>query len=280
MSNGKYFEEDLKLLRSLGLDLKKSLNSPIREDRHKSFSIYINREGNIRWKDFGTGEGGTVKQLYELLNGKRVELKGEIFYEDNIKNDIKINVREYSDRDIEYWGRYYVSKDILDRYNVKSLDSFEYKKKVYYNKLYMFSIRYYEGVYKIYMPYSKMKFFHNCLSDMVFGQYQIDKSDKRVIITKSFKDVLVLRVLGYNGISVMSETINPDSIRYYMDIFRDNGYRVYLLFDNDRAGMLNSVKWVNRYDIKLLLLDRYKDISDYIYNVGYDTCKDYISYFV
>lgn len=275
-----YFEEDYTLLKSLGLEIKKSIHSPIREDKRKSFSIYINKEGNIRWKDFGTGEGGTVLQLYQIITKNNISIKPnkKDIEEPSKKQDIIIQPKPYTDKDLNYWNKYYVDCNILNDYKVNSLDSFTYKNKVYYNHKYMFAIRYEEGIYKIYMPESKFKFFHNCNNFHIFGHHNINKEDKRIIITKSFKDVLVLRKLGYNSISVMCETINPLSLQYYINLFINNNYKMYILFDNDKAGIKNVIKWKEVYPfIHLLLLDKYKDISDYIKSEGIDVTKNYLN---
>lgn len=285
-----YFDEDYNILKELGLDIKKSLHSPLREDKHKSFSIYLNNDGNIRWKDFGTGEGGTIPQLYELITKTKYE-RNSIYniynYNDNStkqyeeKKIISIKEKEYSLEDIKYWYKYYIDIKLLKRFNIKSLESFTYSNKEYKNKKYMFSIRYSEGIYKIYMPESKFKFFHNANSKHIFGHHQISKTNKNIIITKSFKDVLVLNLLGYNSISVLCETIKPDSIDYFINLLISNSYKIYLLFDNDKAGLINSIKWKERYNfIKILILDKWKDISDYICNEGYIKTKEYIDSFI
>jgi hypothetical protein len=276
------FNNDEMLLSKLGIPIKKSLHSPLREDRHRSFSIFRDYNGKLRWKDFGTGEHGSIPELYRLLEG--VDLSNRYRYKDennNLNYLIDIKEKEYSDNDLSYWNNYCVDLDILNLYKVKSLKYYKYKDKVIYNNLYMFSIRYGEGIYKIYMPGSRFKFFHNCNSKDVFGYNQLNNRDKRVIITKSFKDVLVLRVLGYNSISVMAETINPNSIEFYMNIFRNNGWEVYLLFDNDKAGIKAIIDWLEYYkDMNMLILDKHKDISDYIYYRGYNETREYLNYFI
>ena len=276
------YVSDEVLLNKLGIPIRKSLHSPLREDRHKSFSIFRDYNGRLRWKDFGTGEHGRISDLYKLLNGTnslyQYRYKDE---NDTLNYLIEIKEKKYSEKDLDYWNNYCVNLDILNFYKVKSLKYYKYKQKVIYNNLYMFAIRYGEGIYKIYMPCSKFKFFHNCNSKDVFGYNQLSNSDKRVIITKSFKDVLVLRSLGYNSISVMSETINPNSIEFYINIFRNNDWDIYLLFDNDKTGIKAMINWSDYYkDINILILDKYKDISDYIYNCGYKETKEYISYFI
>jgi len=72
------------LLNNLGIPIRKSLHSPLRKDRHKSFSIFRDYNGKLKWKDFGTGEHGNIKDLYRLLEG--VNLSNQYRYRDeNIK---------------------------------------------------------------------------------------------------------------------------------------------------------------------------------------------------
>ena len=278
----KFYYDDLKLLEKLNIPFKKSLNSPLREDKHRSFSIF-EANGYIRWKDFGTGESGTIPQLYEKITNNKIIINKKYNYkvELDVDKHISINQKEFSNEDLKFWEQYFIDKNILDTFKVKSLESFKYNNKVYVNKKYMFSIRYFDGIYKIYMPESIPKFFHNCNSSHIFGQYQINKDDKKIIITKSFKDVMVLHLLGYNAVSIMSETINPISVSYFVNYCIDCSFTLYLLLDNDITGIKNAIKWKELYPfIKILLLDKYKDISDYIKNEGYEYTKKYIKHFL
>lgn len=279
----KYYYDDLKLLEKLNLPIKKSLRSPFREDKNPSFSIFENN-GYIRWKDFGTGEYGTIPELYKKLMNQEIIYKRSYEYKEpklDKKKHITVKPKEFSQKDLEYWSQYYIHQQILNIYQIESLEEFQYGNKIYKNKKYMFSIKYSEGIYKIYMPGNDIKFFHNCNSSHIYGQYQINKQDKRIIITKSFKDVMVLYLLGYNSVSIMSETIQPMSIKYFVDYCINHQYKLYLLLDNDITGIKNTINWKNVYPfIKVLILDKHKDISDYILYEGLENTKQYINYFI
>ncbi len=48
--------------------VNKAIKSPLRKDNNPSFCIYKSkRSDNIYWKDFATGEGGSVRDLQERL---------------------------------------------------------------------------------------------------------------------------------------------------------------------------------------------------------------------
>lgn len=57
------------LLKKLGHDVtptRRAFKSPLREDKNPSFSVYADGR---RWKDFGTGEGGTIIDLLKVATG-------------------------------------------------------------------------------------------------------------------------------------------------------------------------------------------------------------------
>ena len=55
----------------LGCDFKSGvvMNSPLRQDDKPSFSIFTDRKGTLRFKDFGTGDTGDCFTLIQQLFG-------------------------------------------------------------------------------------------------------------------------------------------------------------------------------------------------------------------
>ena len=43
------------------------MNAPYRKDSNPSFSIYYNKAGQLKWKDFGKNKSGDVFNLLELI---------------------------------------------------------------------------------------------------------------------------------------------------------------------------------------------------------------------
>ena len=52
------------------------IKSPLRDDRRPSLSIYMGRDGHLRWKDHATGSGGDQVDL--IATYKSVSIKDAI----------------------------------------------------------------------------------------------------------------------------------------------------------------------------------------------------------
>ena len=61
----RYISEDDILLKYLNIpQIPCLINSPFRDDKNPSFSIYYDKKtGKIRWRDFGTNESGGIFDL-------------------------------------------------------------------------------------------------------------------------------------------------------------------------------------------------------------------------
>lgn len=61
--------ENCKITEYLGIPLKKKILSPLREERHPSFHVYLGRWGNEMFVDNGAGVSGDIIKLHMLLSG-------------------------------------------------------------------------------------------------------------------------------------------------------------------------------------------------------------------
>jgi hypothetical protein len=116
---------------------------------------------------------------------------------------------------------------------------------------------------KLYWPELKEnRFYSNCNIYDVFGYDKIDYyqsiDDRYLIITKSQKDRLVLDYdLGFNSIAVQNEGCSiPDDI---INKIRSKFEYIYLLYDNDETGKIQSKKISEEYGFINLNLIKYKD---------------------
>ena len=186
------------------------------------------------------------------------------------KTIIKYAPKKFTEEDLIYWKSFGISEKTLNFYNVKAVEAlFVDRKKVYsyrrINPCYAYNF-FYEGSLKnkIYFPLSKTnKWISNTNSNILQGYLQLPNYGNNLIITKSLKDVMSLRELGFFSIAPQSENIFPKNIEELKNRFKN----VILLFDNDEAGKKSSELFSKNYKIPYYLIpDSYgtKDVSDMI----------------
>ncbi len=270
-------------------------------DTLPSFVIYESRYNKLRYFDHGKGgKGGDifdfVQELYGLnsfyeacvkickdfqigiyANLSPAELIAKQFFDtgDTVKRsrprvEIKdiISFPEFTAAGKAYWNQYYITPDILKEYNVTQARSLITDKNISTFQNLAFAYRIGEK-YKIYQPHEpEHKFINNYPSNYVEGLFQLVNrvSDQDLlIITKSTKDVMVLRLLGYEAISPKGENILiPEEFQLKL---KAEYKRIVLLFDNDKAGIKGSAKY-NYETIWVPVEPGIKDISDYIKKYG------------
>lgn len=287
--------------RILGLDLRinKLIHSPLREDKNPSFCIYLNRDKNIlMYKDYATGEGGDVIKLYSQLKGLTYKqavraLKKDIdpcweadVYKYTPKREaakIGVKRKKWLKQDLKYWGQYGISQETLDRYQVAPIAEYIVGDKCrfrYTKECPMYVYKIFNSL-KIYRPMSQKridKWRTTCSAYDIQGWEQLRfVKNEILIITKSLKDVMALSEMGYNAIAPSSEnTQMPDEV---IAAIKQLTNKVYILFDNDEAGIKASEKlWKKCPSWNRIFMGGEKDISDYISKNGIEKAKEWLTY--
>ncbi|QOR59359.1 DNA primase [uncultured phage cr116_1] len=107
------------------------IHSPLRQDTKPSFALYCPKGTEVNYRDFSTGESGTIwtlltkmwncsvaeaaARVYNDLGDKSYGTKvGVSSFETrhcriNTQIDLQCKVREWRDYDLEYWGSYGIS---------------------------------------------------------------------------------------------------------------------------------------------------------------------------
>jgi len=195
--------------------------------------------------------------------------------------DIKIRARKWNNFDKEFWNtQYELTVKELEVGRVYPLDAF------WLNNMYFradsTAYGYYQGfrdgreLWKIYQPYNvKAKFFTNIGPDDYQGYDQLPETGDRLIITKSYKDVLVLRRLGIPAINPPSESSTIKQEFYDALLLRFK--KVVLLFDNDTPGIKSAIKLNSLIGIPYFILPQdTKDCADYVKKYNYELLTNYI----
>ena len=188
--------------------------------------------------------------------------------------------RHFNRHELEYWASYGIGRDILERYNVRSLTScrFEHGEEKEFtlqssleNPMYGYTFNNGEGI-KTYRPKSKYRFIYagNLPKPYIFGWEQLPPTGDRVYITGGEKDVLSLAAAGFNAISLNSETAKlPSNI---LSELLSRFHHIIFVYDTDSTGLSESALRVtesnqpgrvHRVILPLSGTKQEKDVSDY-----------------
>ena len=243
-----------------------TITSPFRgNDRNPSFRIW-NRQDRIYYRDFGTGEHGTVvgllARMWNIDYHQAVERIAEDTalpvpqsslvrrYTGRVKlgggSTIKVTVRKWKKYDIEFWKSFGISQKMLEFCKVYPISQIFFEKKgeptttVRADK---YAYAYYEFkddkcTIKVYQPYSeRLKWLssHDKSTWDLWTQAMMwaeKKGDEECIITSSRKDAMCLwQQLNVPAVSLQGEGYipKPQVMKQLLKKFR----HVYIWYDND-----------------------------------------------
>lgn len=118
--------------------------------------------------------------------------------------------------------------------------------------------------WKVYFPLSpNKKFKWMCCADISRsypGFNKLPEKGKLLIVTKSRKDVLVLNLLGFNAISIPSETSNLSE--ELINNIKLRFTTIILLLDSDKTGIESSEKLSSKYDLKSIIIPAEYNCTD------------------
>lgn len=296
-------------------DFKKKFSSPFRKDRTPNFCFFSGYNGTIFFKDFATNKRG---DCFEFVQ----ELFGINFYEALIKIDedfglgikshspvfkiqvskrpdsihkqsktIQIIPRDFTPEDLEYWEKYHINKEELERKRVYSIQKLYINKQFVPNPRKELRFAYLFDTYlKIYAPLSKeFKWISSCPNDFISGfddiKYRIytGQQDSKLIISKSVKDELVLSKFFKDVCSTQNESsssINEDNMSWILRGYEPKN--IYISYDNDEAGIEASKYYTQGYGFnyvnvpKIFRREGIKDWSDLVMHKGLDTMENYL----
>lgn len=275
--------------------------SPLRSERTPSFCIFPDRNDieTWLWHDHGSGEGGScfdlVMKLHncdfpDALNTINSELNlglGNATFVPNDRvrvsppEDIKyvdqdrwfeIEKKNWSPDELDFWGKYGITKLTLDRFGVSPVSRFSsisgggkpYTITNYNGHIFCYEIA--ERVFKIYRPGQKrfkFSWLGNKPSDYIFGINQLPEKGDIVILTGGEKDVMTLHSFGFSAICLNSETATPSN--ELIEALSNRFKNIVILYDNDKTGQNQSLKIEAATGWKRIILPEFsgKDISDW-----------------
>ncbi len=265
-------------------------SSSFRKDTNPSCNI-TEYNGRLWFKDFGDPlqeRAETCIQLITRLYGidyqtALVKIKSDLInkrynpikYESikttkQSKSKIRIKRKEWTEDDNHYWKCYGINIDLLNKFDVIPISHFWIMKNesILYkaeNLAYSFDYYWHDGIFrrKIYQPLSKEnKWYSTSDITVIQGWKMLPRKGKLLVITKSLKDVITLRTVGYYAIAPNTESsFIPESV---FNKLKTRWNRIIIWYDNDETGLKKAEMFSERYDIPFITTDdKEKDPSDY-----------------
>lgn len=277
-------------------------NSPFREDKNPSFGVYRGRNGNLMFKDHGSGTCGDVIKFVGILNNiedypdilsriykdvvlnRKITSKRKITIQpvENISTVIGVVRQDFTLTDMKFWEQFGITVDTLRKFNVSSIRYYLCNgivKGIYKLDNPMFAYQVYDK-FKIYRPYGDKytKWRNNLTEYDIQGYEQLPKKGNILFITKSLKDVMTLYEMGYAAISPSSEsTFIPDKA---LDDVKKRFKRIIILFDRDSSGARQSRVMSLKTGLEAMFIHkRYKakDTSDAVKAHGQLEIKNWLN---
>ena len=294
----------------LGIPVKKGLFcSPLRKDKSPTCSFYKNKNNELIFKDFnGSFYGNFVNVVmykYGVSYFEALRIIGKDFgfiegsknynvkkiseqpkFSEKGSSDIKVEIKEYTKKELQWWESFGISPAILNKYKVFSC------KNIFLNgSLFITSSKdslmfgYYEGkkddieYWRIYFPKrTNYRFLSNTPSKLIQGYAQLPKKGNLLVITKSMKDVMTLYGLGINAIAPNSENLFLTE-KMLADLKQRFKYIV-VFYDSDLAGIsnMNKIKKQHPELVYTWIPRKYeaKDISDFRKKFGKEKTLEFI----
>jgi hypothetical protein len=198
-----------------------------------------------------------------------------------IREETKLPVkkRAWNKADEKYWGQFGLKTEFLQKHRIVPLQNYWVNDNlVYWYTPYdpAYSTEFGNGIRKIYRPLAKkFKWVTNARNSHVQGDEFLVKDGDILVITKSYKDVLLLKTLGYEAVASQSEsTFLPEAkLEDYCKRFTN----IFLLWDNDVTGINYSEKFCTLYGLIPIFVpdgSNTKDISDYYRMFGNNKTRE------
>ncbi len=273
------------------------------QDTDPSFGIYANTrapknigEGvypnEFLWRDLAKGVGGDiftlVQTLYKLKSRREAMIQVMIdtgLLESTEKRmrpmidvkekrfqgyaNITIQSREFFDsQELRFWNKGNINRDLLNRYQTTSVRTYWlYDDQMYprFAPRHSYAYRIWDK-YQLYFPREgkKRKFRTDWTYPCVPGFLQLEYNSPLLVITKSMKDVMLLRSFGYEAISPRGENILVPV--ECIEMMKRKYKRIVILFDNDMKHKGDEYEFEKVYVPQIKPND--KDSFDFCSNHG------------
>ena len=293
----------------LNIDVLPALiNSPLRQDRNASVSIFSPDGVKVFYKDFGTGEHGSIFDLLgrmwnrtfsetitkiwddiDKVKHNRINLnrtrRGVIHKSNSI---LEVRTRQWFDYDMEYWNSYGISRERLEFGDVYPISHIlitrdNITKIIPAEKLAYVYVERKDGKVslKVYQPKSqRLKWLSKHDSSVWDLWSRLPDRGDTLFITSSRKDALCLwENTGIPSVSLQGEGYVPKE--KVINQLKQRFGRVIIFFDNDydkdeNHGHIYASRLSGMFDLDMVEIPseyKSKDPSDLFKNHGAETFR-------
>lgn len=242
------------------------IKSPLREDKNPSFSVFMSRDGKIRYKDLAKGERGDIIDLlsqYWNLDFQqtidRIYSDMKYFTKDNVRIsksihseriaegnsnkellNVECKVRDWELYDLEYWNSQGISIKWLQFGDIfpfsHSIITTSKGKYIFNAEKYAYAyVERKDGIIslKLYQPKSKKYKWINNHDSSVWDLWdKLPAKGENLIITSSRKDALcVWENTGIPCTCMQAESYIPKD--HIINELKSRFKNIYVLYDND-----------------------------------------------
>lgn len=268
------------------------MSSPLREDRHPSFSLYSPDGIHIYFMDFSTKEHGDVVTLMsKIWNISRQDTILKLFNDISTpRNSIPVNiskstsllqckVRSWEIHDIKYWESYGISLQWLEYAEVYPISHIiitkDSNRSIINTDKYAYAfIEHKENktTIKVYQPFNTRGYkWINKHDKSVVGLWEkVPVNGDIICICSSIKDALCLWAnIGIPSIAIQGEafTLSDTAIK----VLRDRYKHIFICLDNDSPGIIDADKLSQKTGFTNIVLPQFeggKDISDFYHVIN------------
>ena len=225
-----------------------------------------------------------LDMVYEdfLGTGSKLEYKADRIYipkQQKEPKTISCKIQSYTKQDIEYIKSFGITSNSCNLFKVFSIEAYWIDGKLNYTYNYKDPcLGYYfgNGKWKLYHYLrEEWRFICNITSDMLQGENYLQHTSDILIITKSYKDVIVLYEVGHEAVAPHSE-----GVAKWIERVPELNYKYkFLLFDNDEPGIMATNAVIEKVPelIPIFIPTGIKDISDYAREKGKENTKQLIN---
>lgn len=277
------------------------ISSPFREDKNPSFYFFSPDSTHIYYKDFGTGEGGSlinflckywnctfrqvINRLADILIGKnhinigKSPIKILTNKEIITKSKLQVVVRPWKDYDLFYWESYGIKKPWLKYAEIypisyiliwKKTGEQEYKNIFVADKYAYCYVERKEGEtqLKVYQPFNDrgFKWCSKMDSSVISLWTKVPEKGDKIIIASSVKDALCIsNTLHIPAIAPQGEgyTLSDTAIKELKRRYE----KVFIAYDGDSAGEADASKFSKTAGFPILHCPILEVPQDYNENV-------------
>lgn len=292
------------------MKIGRAMSNPMRKDQNPSFSVFIGEDGNLHHIDYADDryKGGCIELVMQkyglqwkeaveqigrqwgLLEGIQIHKIPEVAEKRSLEATrrhcmIQVQTRPWDSRDTKYWGQYGITREIMVQercWPISELYINRQREKLDKDEI-AYVYQYDQGM-KIYMPQrtKEDKWKSNISTKLIEDIDQLN-GHKKVIVSKSKKDKLVLRSLLPQDVMVIS-TQNESVSSYTEDVVQLLADRqVWISYDSDPPGKQASIRVTSRWGYKhvnvpdtLYINDGLKDWAEVYAKYGPDLIIDHM----